>query len=36
MASIVIRERKTKDGEHRYLIQLRVGGRDTRTRNGGS
>jgi integrase len=36
MSSIFIRERKTKDGERRYLIQYRVGGRDTKVRHGGS
>ena len=36
MPSISIRERKTKDGRRRYLVEYRVGGRETKSQHGGS
>jgi integrase len=36
MASVSIRVRVTKGGERRYLVEYRVGGRETPTRHGGS
>jgi integrase len=36
MASVSIRERKTKTGERRYLVEYRLGGREARKRHGGS
>ena len=36
MASVSIRTRTTSKGEKRYLVEYRTGGRDTKTRHGGS
>jgi integrase len=36
MASVSIRERKTKTGERRYAVEYRVGGRETKVRHGGT
>jgi integrase len=36
MPSICIRERKTKDGASRWIVQYRVGGREAKVRHGGS
>lgn len=36
MASVWIRTRTTKDGDSRYRVEYRVGGRDTTTRFAGS
>ena len=36
MASVWIRTRETKDGERRYLVEYRAGGREARVRHAGS
>jgi integrase len=36
MPSVSIRERRTKAGERRYLVEYRVGGREAKKRHGGS